>query len=419
MNNIIFYDTCALLTELKDAFQINEKFYISSITLNELESIKTASYKDEEVKYNARMLLHLLEENEDKYQVILYDGKQEKLREKAGLLDNNDSKIITSAWSIYTQLNKPHNFVFKTKDLACKTLAKAHGLPVEYSKTKEEEYTGFKEVILSEEGLAIFYQTFLPNNMNDFCLLINQYLIIKDETNKIVDTYKWTAAGYMKVNYMKFDSKQFGRVCPKDRDVYQQLALDSLSSNKITMIRGNAGTGKSYLSFGYMFHLLEKGAISKIIIFCNTVATKGSAKLGFYPGNRDEKLLDSQIGNLLSSKLGDKMMVEKLIADGSLVLLPMSDIRGYDTSGMNAAVYISEAQNLDIELMKLALQRIGDDSICILDGDSNTQVDMSQYAGSNNGMRRVSDVFKGSELYGEVTLQTIHRSKIAELAQKL
>ena len=135
-----------------------------------------------------------------------------------------------------------------------------------------------------------------------------------------------------------------------------------------------------------------------------------------YPGSRDEKLLDSQIGNLLSSKIGGKAWVEKLIEDNQLVLLPMSDIRGYDTTGMNAAVYISEAQNLDIELMKLALQRIGEDSICILDGDSNAQVDSSLYAGANNGMRRVSEVFRGQDVYAEVTLQTIHRSKIAAIA---
>ena len=138
-----------------------------------------------------------------------------------------------------------------------------------------------------------------------------------------------------------------------------------------------------------------------------------------YPGSRTEKLLDSQIGNLLESKLGDRVAVERLIDDGQLVLLPMSDIRGYDTTGMNAAIYISEAQNLDIELMRLALQRIGDDSICILDGDSNAQVDLSMYAGDNNGMRRVSKVFRGADFYGEVTLVNIHRSKIAKLAQDL
>lgn len=142
-------------------------------------------------------------------------------------------------------------------------------------------------------------------------------------------------------------------------------------------------------------------------------------KLSVYPGSRTEKLLDSQIGNLLESKLGDRIAVERLIEENKLVLLPLSDIRGYDTTGMNAAIYISEAQNLDIELMRLALQRIGDDSICILDGDSEAQVDLDMYAGNNNGMKRVSKVFRGSDVYGEVTLKNIYRSKIAALAQKM
>ncbi len=208
-----------------------------------------------------------------------------------------------------------------------------------------------------------------------------------------------------------------GKVKPKDE--YQLLAMASLQSNKMTMLRGAAGTGKSYLSLAYLFSLLEHHSIDKIIIFCNTVATNGSAKLGYYPGSKDEKLLDSQIGNFLASKLGDKEVVIELIEKGQLVLLPMSDIRGFDSTGMHAGIYITEAQNMDIELMRLALQRVGEDSICILDGDSDAQVDLSMYAGSNNGMRRVSQVFRGQDIYGEVTLPNIYRSKIARIAQQM
>ena len=267
--------------------------------------------------------------------------------------------------------------------------------------------------------LANFYNNDFANNINKYLLLNNEYLIIKTPDNKIIDKYKWRENCYYKIPYIKAESSYFGKISPFNGDVYQQLALDSLQYNQITMLRGRAGTGKSMLSFGYMFSLLEKGMIDKIVVFCNTVAAKGSAKLGFYPGTRIEKLLDSQIGNLLESKLGDRLMVEKLINDGQLLLLPLSDIRGFDTTGMNAAVYISEAQNLDIELMRLALQRIGDDSICIIDGDFLHQTDLSMYAGRNNGMRRVSEVFRGQSFYGEIELQHIHRSKIAEIAEQL
>lgn len=138
-----------------------------------------------------------------------------------------------------------------------------------------------------------------------------------------------------------------------------------------------------------------------------------------YPGTRDDKLLDSQIGSMLASKLGGKIEVERLVEQEKIILLPMSDIRGYDTTGMKAGIYITEAQNLDITLMKLALQRIGEDSVCIIDGDHTSQVDMEEYAGRNNGMKRVSKVFRGQDVYGEVELKIIHRSKIAEIADKL
>lgn len=97
----------------------------------------------------------------------------------------------------------------------------------------------------------------------------------------------------------------------------------------------------------------------------------------------------------------------------------MSDIRGYNTSGMRAGVYLTEAQNFDISLMKLALQRIGEDSICIIDGDNTAQVDLADFEGLNNGMRRLSEVFRGNPLYGEVELQKIHRSQIASIADKM
>ena len=187
----------------------------------------------------------------------------------------------------------------------------------------------------------------------------------------------------------------------------------------MTLLRGPAGSGKSYLSMAYLFHQLEYNNIDKIVIFCNTVAANGAAKLGFYPGSKDDKLLDSQIGNFLASKLGDKLEVERLIENGSLLLLPLADIRGFDTTGMRAGIYITEAQNMDVELMRLALQRIGEDCVCILDGDSEAQVDASLYAGNNNGLRRVSQVFRGEDIYGEITLPNIYRSKIATIAQKL
>lgn len=415
----IFYDTNALLDEVKTLFNDSDAMiYISSVTISELEGIKSSGTKDEDTKYAARQVLRLLEENDERYEIVLWNPVWGSDMDGWCLPDNNDSKIVISAWKTFNGFAKEKT-LFKTKDLNCRQIARMVGLNVEYSKDSLDNYTGYKEMILEGDPLADFYTNVYGENKNTYDLLENQYLVIKDNQNQIVDFYKWKNNKYVEVPYRTFESMQFGQTKPMDKDLYQQLAFDAIANNKITVLRGPAGSGKSYIALSYMFQLLEKGQIGKITIFCNTVATRGAAKLGFYPGTRIEKLLDSQIGNFLQGKLGGRLEVERLIEEEKLELIPLADIRGYDTSGTNAAIYITEAQNTTIDLMKLALQRIGPDSICILDGDDKTQVDLSLYGGANNGLRRVSEVFRGEDYYGEVTLKTIKRSKIAARAEMM
>lgn len=408
-----FYDTNALLL-LQDKV-LDETFYISSITLQELENIKTSRNKDDEVKYKARKVLHILNDNHDNYHVFIYNADVERYLLSHGLELTNDNKIVGCAKFVSGGFN---DFVFVTDDLACKTLAyHLFDLAVKgVSIVDEDKYTGFIEKQLNDEEMAYLYEHM---NENQYGLLVNQYLIIKNTNGNIVDKLRWTETEYKAVKSNNAKSNYFGVVKPYNGDIYQQLVLDSLSNNQITMIKGAAGTGKSYIAIGYLLSQLEKKKIDKIIIFCNTVATANSAKLGYYPGTKDEKLLDSSIGNMLSAKLGDSFVLEQMMGQGKLQLLPLSDIRGFDTNGMSAGVYITEAQNMDISLMKLALQRIGEDSICVIDGDYNAQVDLSQYAGSNNGMRRMSEVFRGQDFYGEIELQNIYRSKIANIAERM
>ena len=408
-----FYDTSSLLLEK----EFNEKIYFSSITLFELENIKTSFYKSEELRAAARHLLSRLDNNDIKHQVIVYNQHMLEPVVKTGVDITNDMKILATAL-YYERAFAPDDMIFMTNDLALKTIANLFfgSDSIQSVVIKPDNYTGFIDMKFTDEALAYLYEN--PTD-NKYGLHTNQYLIIRNFDNEVVDKLCWTGEYLRPVKYYNFHSQYFGDVKPKSGDVYQALAMDSMVNNKITLVKGPAGTGKTILSLAYLLHLLDRHKIDKIIVFCNTVATKGAAKLGFLPGTRDEKLLDSQIGNLLASKLGDKIMVEKMIDGGKLILLPMSDCRGFDTSGMNAGVYITEAQNMDIQLMKLALQRIGEDSVCIIDGDPLAQVDDDSFAGENNGMRRVSKVFRGTDVYGEVELKTIHRSQIANIAQKL
>ena len=412
-----FYDTNAIILLQSKIFE--EKFLISSITLNELENIKTSKTKDEEVRWAARQILRLLADNEDKYEIEIYKSHYEDEIKTLDLPLTDDSKIIICAKEAFIRRECLDTGTFITEDLACKKLAECIGLKTEYVRQEENaDYTGYLTVSMSENELAKFYATLLPENINEYGLLINQYLLIELD-GKIVDKYKWTETGYQEVSFRTVESMMFGKITPIKGDIYQQCALDSLCSNQVTVMRGKAGSGKSYLALGYLMSQLDKGRIDRIIIFCNTVAVRGSAKLGFYPGSRDEKLLDSQIGNFLASKFGSITEVEKMIDEGSLMLLPCSDIRGFDTSGMRAGIYITEGQNTTIDMLKLMLQRIGEDCIAVVEGDDLAQVDMSEYAGTNNGLRRMSQVFRGQNFYGEIKLNNIYRSKIAEIADQM
>lgn len=410
------YDTCSLLEQAGHLFDDeNYKLVITSITLEELEHIKTASNKDADVKFAARKVLNDLDEHYGSFEIVLYNDLYGEKMVKDGLSLTNDSKIIACARH-FAATHPEDEVIFVTNDLICRHIASMY-FQVEKVVEEAYDYDGYKEVYLDGDGMTNFYSN---QYENIFDLYINQYLLVYDaDSRECVDRLCWTGEGYRHLNYNNFNSRWFGEVKPMKGDVYQSLAADSLVNNKITLIKGPAGSGKTFLSLAYLMNQLEKHRIDKIIVFCNTVATKNSAKLGYYPGTRDEKLLDSQIGNLLISKFGGRIAVEQMIQQEQLVLLPLSDIRGYDTSGMRAGIYISEAQNLDVDLMKLTLQRIGEDSVCIIDGDCKTQVDDIHFAGSNNGMRRASQVYRGEDIYGEITLKNIHRSKIAMIAEKM
>lgn len=258
-----FYDTCSLLDLQEQAFE--EEFYISIITLKELEYIKTSANKDAETKYKARKLSRLLQDNEDKYEVILTEQDEQFL--------TNDDEIIKAAQTVNCQ--------FVTKDICCWNLAKARHLKVKcLSDEIYDNYTGYKEILITEENdLAYFYEHL---NENIYDLYINEYLIIKTAEGGKIGPYIWTGQEYKEVSYPDFYSKQFGKIRPKDE--YQLAAMDNLCHNQLIMLRGVPGSGKTTLSLGYLFHQLEEGKIDKIIIFCNTVATAGAAKLGLKIG---------------------------------------------------------------------------------------------------------------------------------------
>lgn len=273
-----FYDTCSLLLKSSLPENEQEKILISSITLDELENIKTSAHKDANTKYTARTLLRTIDKNPNKYKVILYKEKMIKPIERIDLSITNDTKILATALD-YNKHNKNQPIDnFYTNDLTLKTIARLFLNNVSsVDENPEDDYKGFKEVKLENDEITEFYQDL---NTNHFGLLVNEYLIIHNQENEIIDKMIWTGETHRTISYGNLNSTYFGNVKPFKGDPYQALAIDSFLNNKLTMIKGPAGSGKSYISLAFLLNALERNKIDKIIVFCNTVATKNSAKLG-------------------------------------------------------------------------------------------------------------------------------------------
>lgn len=277
-----FYDTSSLLLLGDELFNDSDSnIIISSITLKELEHIKTSANKDLHIKYTARKLLNSFNNNLDKITCIIYKNYMDDYLTQNNLEITNDTRILATAVYFFST-HKDEEFQFITNDIALKMISTIYFPKCLIDSVYEDnknKYKGYLETCMTDEVMADFY---LHANEygRQFKLLTNQYLIIHDKDDKVVDTLCWTGESFRPIKYKTFSSQYLGNIKPCKDDIYQAIAADSFIHNKITIIKGPAGTGKSHLSLGYLFSLLDHNKIDKIIIFCNTVATKNSAKLG-------------------------------------------------------------------------------------------------------------------------------------------
>lgn len=272
--------------------------------------------------------------------------------------------------------------------------------------------SGIRTVKVDDAVLAEFMQT-----KRLFCavpFVMNEYLVM-EFNDELVGPYRWNGNSFVEVPYQKFSSMHFGEIKPKNKDPYQMAYMDSLDRNQLTFCTGPAGSGKTQLALGYAFQQLEKGKLDRIVIFCNPMIASQATRLGFLPGTRDEKLLESSIGSILMSKLGGRTEVERLIQSEELILMPMGDCRGYEAPD-NSFVYFTEAQNTSRYLMQLFLQRQNDNSKICVEGDTK-QVDSSSFENGLNGLTKAIEVFRGEDYAGHVRLENIYRGRIARRAE--
>lgn len=410
----LFLDTNALLNLQESAFK--EEFFISQKTLEEIENIKSSSIKDGEVKYKARIVSRLLDKHYGKYTVIRNDANIKTVLSSVSLEETPDNIILASAYIC----NRKQPTLVCTDDLNCRFISRnIFNLPTkginEINLVKNvDEYSGYKDITLSDEEMSDFY---LHMCNNTFGCVLNEYLIIRKSDGEIVDTLRWDGEEFKKVCNKTIKSTLFGdKIKPKD--VYQSCAIDSILNNTMTAITGRAGSGKSLISLITIMHLIESGKYDRVVIMFNPTKARGASDMGYYSGDSIDKAMQNSIGSILTTKFGDRFAVDMLLQQDKIRLVSMADVRGMEVRD-NEILYISECQNTSVDLLKLCLSRASSGCKIVVEGDYNCQTDSYLFDGNSNGLKRAINVLSGENEFGYVHLPNIWRSKIAMLVDKL
>ena len=426
-------DTCVLLADPQSLLRFDEHHVVLPLVV--VEALDGQKSRMDEVGANARRAIRLLEQlgasddgglrdpaempNGGTLRIELNGINSTRLPE---VLDPKqaDHRILSTCLNILD--GHDSGVVLVTKDAALRIKGAQLGVDVEDYRADtvyvDESYSGVLEVDVAGEVIDELFQegkVAVP----DLEGLLNQYLILHGEGSqsalaRVVETVP--AVGVVKVP----GSRQVFGIEPKN--VRQSFALDLLLDPEIpaVSIMGMAGTGKTFLALAAALEqTLEAARYRRVSVYRPLVAV-GRQEVGFLPGDLDDKLtpwMAAIYDNLYAlfsngDSAGARMAVDELIERDVIDMAAITYLRGRSIT--DELVIIDEAQNLELSTLKVILTRMSSGSKVIFCGDL-SQVD-NPYVSPFGGLAALIEKFKGSPLFGHITLERSVRSPLAELA---
>ena len=424
-------DTCVLLADPHAPVRFDEhEVVLPLVVVEELDRKKT---RFDEVGTNARIALRLLEE--------LGASRLGGLREPVGLpgggtlrIELNgivsdrlptvfdpstpDHRILAACLNLADQGLHP---VLVTKDAALRIKAAQLGMTVQDYRADtvpvEELHSGVTEIDTPSDVIDRIYEE-NKVSLDGVTALVNEFVVLKAGSQtalaRVIESDPVVV-----VERVTNRPKVFG-VEPKN--LRQSVALHLLMDPSIPAVSlmGMAGTGKTFLALAAALEqVVELARYRKVTVYRPLVAV-GRQEVGFLPGDLNEKLapwmaaINDNLYALFSDAgpEGARLAIEGLLAQDELEMAAITYLRGRSITG--EVVIIDEAQNLELATLKVILTRMGRDSKVIFCGDL-TQVD-NPYISPFGGTAALIEKFKGSPLFGHVTLERSVRSPLAEMA---
>lgn len=353
--------------------------------------------------------------------------------------DKPDNRIISVAYEL--QKEKGDRVVFVSKDINCRIKSDALGLRTEDFENQKVDidhlYSGYVTVRCEGELIEELYSERMlqvdrlakdeASGVGSLSVLPNQYVLLIDEVDeghtglarRLADTEHLIPVTTQR-------KPTFGIMA---RNVQQTMALDLLLDDEVKLVTliGSAGTGKTLMAVAAgMTKVFTEKRYEKLLV-ARPIMPMGR-DIGYLPGDKDEKLtawmqpIFDNLAYLLSTRgshlqnadsHSTEQRIAKLLADGQLVLEPLTYIRG--RSIPHQVIIIDEAQNLSPHEVKTIVSRVGEGTKIIFTGDIE-QIDNPYLDSSSNGLSYLVDRMKGMGLVGHITLAKSERSQLASLA---
>lgn len=396
-----FIDTNILLSQLK-SLEKEEHFLLSSITIEELEDIKTSGKKTEDVRYSARAATRWLNEHQGKYTVIVYDFEVARQSSNILLPESHDTMIMACCKYAINELQYD-DVVFVTNDVLAKLIAESYfQLPVESFVGKDEIYKGYKTI---KGNTDIINEYMNKCDYSDWSA--NEYLIIENTDDNTIKEMRFDGTKFVT---LKLPPSKF----IKGKNSLQRCALDALANPDITIcaILGTYGSGKTFLSMQMaLYAVQEKGTQSKIL---GVREVLGEGKdVGYLPGTLEEKVCNF-FAPLSQSLKGGEFELEHLKQNGVLETMVPVFMKG--TTYNETCIVVDEAEDLKESQIRLVGTRIGENSKIYFAGDYKQSVINKS---TNNALIKMCNEFRGNPRFACVCLDEDVRSETSKMFAEL
>lgn len=396
-----FYDTNIIINNYSNLDK--ENFIISSVTLEELENIKTNKNKTDDIKYRARQATKWLLEHEENYNVVIYQHVHEDIINEHQLESTPDTKICACAEFSKGFVPQGDELIFVTDDIACGVIAKnIFGLKVEKYQSEDQIYTGYKRIIGNTDYINSYFENIDVNNWS-----LNEYAVITNTDDDSEREMRWDGEKFVS---LKLPPSKY----IKGKNALQRCALDMLINPDITVcaVIGGYGSGKTYLAMQTaLYSVREKGKQSKILGVREIVGE--GKEPGYLPGDLEDKV-GAFFEPLVQSLDGGVFELESLKQNGMLETNIPHFMKG--TTYNQTIILCDEAEDLSESQIRLIGTRLGENSRIFLSGDFKQSLFNKS---ANNPLLRMCNEFKGNKNFACVCLEEDVRSETSKMFAEL